>query len=670
MSQVKNLRAMFEQKNDSSPPDNSVGTDRGRSPAGSATGGTDTPTPRPLSKVRSNFIAIEKDGRVGLRRDPSNDSARSQSQRRLSSNTEEGSVSAHSEKANMAPETIPESPRQLESNPPAPAASVTNGHDAPKLGAVTDKPGLNPDKHVDTKTPNPTLRPASSADKPPSKPLAPIGESGANAAKTTRLNKTAPRAANKQPAKPQTTATKPPGKAAARTPTSVAKSTSGTHAAKTTREPVKKSTEKPTATTKTTTGTTGARSTFTRSTTPASATKTGKRATPAPVQVSPGSGTGFVKPKVKSPTRPVNLPSSLMAPTAASSSKVREGGRDSLPGSGRSLSRASASTVSTSTPNKTIRRQRSTISHLRPSVGPPPKKSHADHPVTHKDREVDESFLARMMRPTQSSNSKVTDKVPVTPPRRGNTRNTPGSARGTTSASASGKKMAAKSAQPVTGSPGPKSARPAAAAPKVTASAKETQDDVAPSVVAEAELRDVAKAVQSLDLGANNKKDESEAKPTPHSTAESEQAPEPATEVTVEETEEPVAEPAPVEEPEVTKNDATEADVAESATPETQDTSRPEQDGDGTKSEVALADELSAEAASCQIVEENTASGEAKPGSTEATSEETVPAAAEGETKASTAEEDVTTGGDAAVDTDVPAEESNQETTTVQSTAE
>lgn len=33
---------------------------------------------------------------------------------------------------------------------------------------------------------------------------------------------------------------------------------------------------------------------------------------------------------------------------------------------------------------------------------------------------MDESFLARMMRPTQASSSKTTDKVPLTPPRRPN----------------------------------------------------------------------------------------------------------------------------------------------------------------------------------------------------------------------------------------------------------
>ncbi|ROT36349.1 hypothetical protein SODALDRAFT_325699 [Sodiomyces alkalinus F11] len=634
MSQVKNLRAMFEQKKDASPPESSLGMDRGRSPAGPATG-TDTPTPRPLSKVRSSFIAIEKDGRIGLRRDPSNDSARSQSQRRLSSNTEEGSVLVFSEKANMGPEPIPESPRQLESNG-AFVANIKNGtHGTTALEAVTDKPRLNPDKRVDTETPTPKLLPASPPDKGPSNPLTPIGDSGAKVSKTAKPDKTVPRAANKQPAKLQTTTTKPPGRTAAispRTPTNGTEPASGTgtgtgtKAAKTTREPVKKSIEKPTTTARTATTATTARSS-TRSATPASTPATGKKVTPAPVQVSPGSSTGFVKPKVKSPTRPVNLPPSLMAPTAASSSKVRENGRDSVSGLGtcfgRSPSRASVSTVGTSATNRTIRRQRSTINHPMPSIGPPPRKSLEDHPVTRKDKDVDESFLARMMRPTQSSNSKVTDKVPVTPPRRGNVRTTPGSARGTASASASasGKKTAAKSALPATGSPGPKAARPAEDAPKVTADAKEGEGQAAEPVEAEADVKSTTEAVQSLSLeDDNDEKDKPEAKPTPHSTTESEQAAELTTEAIVEQAMNPVTGPEHGEEPAAAENHVAEADVAEerATAEESQGTGKPEEDG--TKGEAAPADDPPVDAGPSRTAEETAASGETK---------ETVPAAQE-----------------------------------------
>lgn len=53
-----------------------------------------------------------------------------------------------------------------------------------------------------------------------------------------------------------------------------------------------------------------------------------------------------------------------------------------------------------------------------PSIGPPPKPVAKDHPVPKKEAHVDESFLARMMRPTQASSSKTAEKVPTTPPKK------------------------------------------------------------------------------------------------------------------------------------------------------------------------------------------------------------------------------------------------------------
>jgi hypothetical protein len=123
----------------------------------------------------------------------------------------------------------------------------------------------------------------------------------------------------------------------------------------------------------------------------------------------------------------------LMTHTAASGSKVnvprqslsRASGTLQPPDSlGRSPSRLSVSTVATSTTNagggstKSLRRQNSTINRPRPSLGPPPKPKAKDHPPTKKEKELDEGFLARMMRPTQASSSKVNEKTPTTPPRK------------------------------------------------------------------------------------------------------------------------------------------------------------------------------------------------------------------------------------------------------------
>lgn len=41
-----------------------------------------------------------------------------------------------------------------------------------------------------------------------------------------------------------------------------------------------------------------------------------------------------------------------------------------------------------------------------------------DHPVVKKEAHIDESFLERMMRPTQASKSKVAEKAPITPPKK------------------------------------------------------------------------------------------------------------------------------------------------------------------------------------------------------------------------------------------------------------
>ncbi|KFY19701.1 hypothetical protein V493_07858, partial [Pseudogymnoascus sp. VKM F-4281 (FW-2241)] len=61
-SGVRNLRAMFENKDDAttSPPPQH----RGRSPAPSI--GNNSASPRPLSKVRTSFVAVERNGQTGI----------------------------------------------------------------------------------------------------------------------------------------------------------------------------------------------------------------------------------------------------------------------------------------------------------------------------------------------------------------------------------------------------------------------------------------------------------------------------------------------------------------------------------------------------------------------------------------------------------------------------
>lgn len=111
---------------------------------------------------------------------------------------------------------------------------------------------------------------------------------------------------------------------------------------------------------------------------------------------------GFVKPKPRSPTRPLKLPAHLVAPTASSAAKH---GTDGPP------------------PSRTLSRRSSTISTAsrRPSIRPthPPAPRPKPTPEKEREREVagpvspaaPASFLERMMRPTASSASKVKDKI-------------------------------------------------------------------------------------------------------------------------------------------------------------------------------------------------------------------------------------------------------------------
>lgn len=140
--------------------------------------------------------------------------------------------------------------------------------------------------------------------------------------------------------------------------------------------------------------------------------------------------TGFVKPKPKSPTRPVKLPASLTAPTAASAQKLGNGNaapsvRQPLSHNSttnaathRAASRNSILTTGSAVGAKTLKHKSSTVGRSRPSLGPPPKSNATESSGVKKEAPVDESFLAHMMRPTASSSSKTSEKAPVTPPRK------------------------------------------------------------------------------------------------------------------------------------------------------------------------------------------------------------------------------------------------------------
>ncbi|KAI0107749.1 hypothetical protein GGR51DRAFT_514934 [Nemania sp. FL0031] len=411
MSGVRNLRAMFEQKGDNLP-------DRGRSPG---PGGLATPSPsaspRPLSKVRTSFVAIEKDGRIGLRREPSRDSV-SVSSRRLSDETDTTIPQPISEKSdvfsdnmastvasfktNLSHEAIPESPSQ---DIPA-KVSAKKELKSPPLA-----PNANPDKFTDEEESRTKMLPSDTT------------ASSAARLGGTVLNGGAGDALNGMPS--TTTKAKAPSatKATSKTvaPVSTAKTTArAPKSPMVARVPNAKEPSKPASS----------------STNPKKATSTKTTASkPAAIDLPP-SGTGFVKPKPKSPTRPVKLPSSLTTHTASSAQKLGNGnaapaGRQSLsrasgnlhnlsvnPTTHRSPSRNSVSTIGTTT-TKTLKHQPSSanVGRSRPSLGPPPKPVAKEVPAK-RESQVDESFLARMMRPTESSAKKTAEKTPLTPPRK------------------------------------------------------------------------------------------------------------------------------------------------------------------------------------------------------------------------------------------------------------
>ncbi|OCL01368.1 hypothetical protein AOQ84DRAFT_357909 [Glonium stellatum] len=115
----------------------------------------------------------------------------------------------------------------------------------------------------------------------------------------------------------------------------------------------------------------------------------------------------FRKPRPKSPTRPVRLPSHLTAPTASFAAK-REDVVTPQP-LVRRPSTAARERPPVPKPTAPTRKPAG-----RPSLGPqPPKRPESRQSV----KGPDESFLARMTRPTASSASKTHEKV-NSPPRR------------------------------------------------------------------------------------------------------------------------------------------------------------------------------------------------------------------------------------------------------------
>ena len=125
----------------------------------------------------------------------------------------------------------------------------------------------------------------------------------------------------------------------------------------------------------------------------------------------PTSPPSFTRPRPKSPTRPIRLPGSATAPTAASAAKL-----DAAPAA-TAKPRDRVSSNPTSSRQKPARTSLPTGSILAEKAKDRPKSRLS----TASSKAPGGSFLDRMMRPTQSSSQKTHEKVEAkTPPKKAN----------------------------------------------------------------------------------------------------------------------------------------------------------------------------------------------------------------------------------------------------------
>ena len=141
---------------------------------------------------------------------------------------------------------------------------------------------------------------------------------------------------------------------------------------------------------------------------PAAAPKPPSKPAKKPPSRSPPS---LIKPRPRSPTRPVRLPSSATAPTAASAAKLE------------AASAATAKPRDRVPPNSTSVRHKPARTSL-PAVSKPAENAKdklKSRLSTASSKPPEGSFLDRMMRPTQSTSQKTHEKVEAkTPPKKAN----------------------------------------------------------------------------------------------------------------------------------------------------------------------------------------------------------------------------------------------------------
>ncbi|RAO69103.1 uncharacterized protein BHQ10_005115 [Talaromyces amestolkiae] len=392
---VRSLLAKFENSNNNNNnPD--VSPSRGRSSADSQ----DNATNRPLSKVRASFVSVERNGQGSptpgaLRRTESYNTD-------VDSNQRSATVSPTGQLETASASPFSPSPHKIRTALAAFQGDRVESVTA-KLASLAVKDNMQPPNVTEKSDTKPETK---SETKPELLEPAIIEKAATKPTPAASTKQAAPLKAIKKSASTmsiakESSANKNPTKSAA---TKEKKLTSTpTRSATTTTRPTAHS-DKPA----------GPRTTAVRSSAPAARAE--RSSTPShevtkkpTVQPSPKT-----KSSSKSPTRPVRLPASLVTPTAASAARTGT--------LGRSQSHINLRSSPKAEPAKPLSRKPST---LRPDTSRLANHTIPDRPrsrmsTTSSRAPGEESFLARMMRPTASSASKMHDKVePRSPPRLG-----------------------------------------------------------------------------------------------------------------------------------------------------------------------------------------------------------------------------------------------------------
>ncbi|OQD77672.1 hypothetical protein PENDEC_c002G01271 [Penicillium decumbens] len=377
---VRSLLAKFENGESpiTSPPS------RGRSPVGSATSGST----RQLSRVRASFVTVD-----GVMQSNPSSPLRKTSGRSDSPGIFGPQINADEVEA-----------RRQNVISPTPAGSLGNSQTS-VLAAIEPRSGKAPAATTESKEDSKTGRADTAA---PPKESTPRRESTPSAPKPSGSGVPAGNPVRK-------TVTKRPSNI------HVAKTNATSKPSTTSKSPTDNTTAKPSAREVAKERSDAlARKSSRASLNPAAktATRTNRGATPAQdtQKTSPTSSQGG-KPQMKSPTRPVRLPASATAPTQASSARL--GPQGSSASAGRTstttstLTRKPSALKSATGAGQTRTANGSTASvrrqSSRPSLPTQPSEERPSSRTSNAGSKPADGFLARMMRPTESSRSKTNE---------------------------------------------------------------------------------------------------------------------------------------------------------------------------------------------------------------------------------------------------------------------